>query len=58
MNLFLKSKEAEVDKPGQGGLLISRLVIGVLWATQLSWKMPTTFGCLPGFTVSTSISFL
>jgi uncharacterized membrane protein YphA (DoxX/SURF4 family) len=56
MNLFLKSKEAEVYKPGQGGLLISRLVIGVLWAAQLTWKMPPTFGCPPGFAVSTSIS--
>ncbi len=33
------------------GLALCRVIIGTLWFTQLSWKVPPTFGCLPGFVV-------
>ena len=33
------------------GLALGRVIIGYLWFTQLGWKMPPTFGCLPGFAV-------
>jgi hypothetical protein len=56
MNLFTKTKEAEVDRFGQIGMLISRLVIGLLWFTQLLWKMPPSFGCPADFAVSTSFT--
>src|SRR5574337_1636060 len=45
---------AVIDKVGQAGMLISRLVIGYLWYTQLLWKLPPTFGCPANFAVSTS----
>jgi thiosulfate dehydrogenase [quinone] large subunit len=38
------------------GLVLARLVIGLLWITQLTWKMPPTFGCPANFAVSTSYS--
>lgn len=44
-----------VDGVGRIGMIISRLVYGYLWYTQLLWKMPPTFGCPPGFGVSTSL---
>jgi len=44
MNLLTKNWERR-------GLALCRVVIGYLWYTQLSWKMPPTFGCLPGFAV-------
>jgi uncharacterized membrane protein YphA (DoxX/SURF4 family) len=56
MKLFLKSKDAHVDRVGQVGMLIARLVIGLLWFTQLLWKMPPSFGCPPNFAASTSIT--
>ncbi len=55
MKTLLKSKNTEVDMLGQAGMLISRLVIGYLWYTQLLWKLPPTFGCPPNFAVTTSI---
>ena len=33
------------------GLALGRVIIGYLWFAQLGWKMPPTFGCLPGFAV-------
>jgi hypothetical protein len=33
------------------GLALCRVIIGALWFEQLSWKVPPTFGCLPGFAV-------
>jgi thiosulfate dehydrogenase [quinone] large subunit len=42
------------DRLAQGGIVVARLVIGYLWITQLSWKMPPTFGCPANFAVSTS----
>ena len=38
------------------GLVLARLVIGLLWITQLTWKMPPTFGCPANFAASTSYS--
>ncbi|MGA2490066.1 MAG: hypothetical protein ABSF99_07735 [Anaerolineales bacterium] len=56
MKLFLKSEDAKMDRLGQIGLLISRMLIGILWFTQLLWKLPPTFGCPANFAVSTSIT--
>ena len=44
MNMLTKSWE-------RWGLAVGRIIIGYLWFTQLQWKMPPTFGCLPGFAV-------
>jgi hypothetical protein len=44
MNMLTKNWE-------RWGLALCRVIIGYLWFTQLSWKMPPTFGCLPGFAV-------
>jgi thiosulfate dehydrogenase [quinone] large subunit len=44
-----------LDWAGRAGLVVSRLIIGYLWITQLEWKMPPTFGCPPNFAVSTSL---
>jgi hypothetical protein len=55
MKTLLKSKNTEIDILGQVGKLISRLVIGYLWYTQLLWKLPPTFGCPPNFAVTTNI---
>jgi hypothetical protein len=56
MDKSMASKELAIDGTGRIGLLISRLVIGILWYTQLLWKLPPSFGCPPGFAVSTSIT--
>ena len=55
MKTLFKSKNTEIDRLGQVGMLISRLVIGYLWYTQLLWKLPPTFGCPPNFAVTTNI---
>jgi len=44
-----------VDALGKIGMIISRLIYGYLWYTQLLWKMPPTFGCPPDFAVTTDI---
>lgn len=44
-----------VDGIGRIGMLISRIVYGYLWYTQLLWKLPPTFGCPPNFAVTTDI---
>ena len=56
MKLYLKPEETQMDHLGQIGLLISRIVIGLLWFTQLLWKLPPSFGCPANFAVSTSIT--
>lgn len=56
MEKGMTSRQLAVDGAGRIGMLISRLVIGYLWYTQLLWKLPPTFGCPPGFAVSTSIT--
>ena len=50
------AKENSLDRLGRFGLVLSRLIIGYLWITQLAWKMPPTFGCPPDFAVSTSFT--
>ena len=42
------------DRLGRFGLVFARLVIGMLWVTQLAWKIPPSFGCPANFAVSTS----
>jgi len=42
------------DRLGRFGLVFARLMIGVLWITQLAWKIPPSFGCPANFAVSTS----
>lgn len=44
-----------LDGLGRIGMIISRLVYGYLWYTQLLWKLPPTFGCPSSFAVSTSL---
>jgi uncharacterized membrane protein YphA (DoxX/SURF4 family) len=56
MNRILNPNGVSMDRLGQAGMLIARLVIGYLWITQLLWKMPPTFGCPANFSVSTSLS--
>jgi hypothetical protein len=38
---------------GSLGLGIGRIVVGLLWFSQLLWKLPPTFGCPPDFKFST-----
>lgn len=38
------------------GLVIARVMIGLLWFTQLLWKLPPSFGCPAGFAVTTNIT--
>ncbi len=42
------------DWLARSGIVFARLVIGLLWITQLAWKMPPTFGCPADFAASTS----
>ncbi len=39
------------------GLGLARIVIGVLWLTQVVWKLPPTFGCPTPFAFSTQQHF-
>ncbi len=56
MEKAMSSKDVmPIDGLGRIGMVISRLIYGYLWYTQLLWKMPPTFGCPPGFGVSTSL---
>jgi hypothetical protein len=56
MEKLLKPDNVLVDKVSRAGLVISRVVIGILWFTQLLWKLPPSFGCPANFAVSTSIT--
>ena len=57
MEKILNSKDAmPVDGLGRIGMIISRIVYGYLWYTQLLWKLPPTFGCPPDFAVTTDIT--
>ena len=56
MEKSLNSKDTmPVDGVGRIGMIISRLVYGYLWYTQLLWKLPPTFGCPSDFAVSTGL---
>ncbi len=40
-------EQAESDHPSHWPLALARIVIGVLWFTQVLWKLPPDFGCGP-----------
>jgi thiosulfate dehydrogenase [quinone] large subunit len=44
-----------VDMVGKVGMIISRVIYGYLWYTQLLWKLPPTFGCPSNFAVTADI---
>ena len=44
-----------MDTVGKIGMIISRLIYGYLWYTQLLWKLPPSFGCPANFAVTTDI---
>jgi uncharacterized membrane protein YphA (DoxX/SURF4 family) len=54
--IALPGLAGRLDRLGGLGLLLSRLIIGYLWFTQLLWKLPPTFGCPADFAVSTSLT--
>ncbi|MGB8212596.1 MAG: hypothetical protein WCE68_03455 [Anaerolineales bacterium] len=56
MEKLLKPDNAFMDIVSRVGVVVSRVIIGVLWFTQLLWKMPPTFGCPANFAVTTSIT--
>lgn len=56
MRKFLKSDSVTIENASRTGLLISRMVVGILWFAQLFWKLPPSFGCPPNFGVTTDIS--
>ena len=41
----------------QIGLFVTRIVVGLLWFSQLWWKLPPTFGCPTPFKFSTRDQF-
>lgn len=45
-----------VDAVGKIGMIVSRVVYGYLWYTQLLWKLPPQFGCPADFAVSTALN--
>jgi hypothetical protein len=48
---------ARLGRGSQIGLGVVRIVIGLLWLTQLFWKLPPTFGCPTPFAFSTRTQF-
>ena len=44
---------ARLGRGSQIGLGIVRILIGLLWLTQLFWKLPPTFGCPTPYAFST-----
>ncbi len=48
---------ARLGRGSQIGLGLVRIVIGLLWLTQLFWKLPPTFGCPTPFAFSTKTQF-
>ena len=54
-NQLAMPSKIRVDLLGLVGMLISRLIYGYLWYTQLLWKLPPTFGCPADFAVTTDI---
>jgi uncharacterized membrane protein YphA (DoxX/SURF4 family) len=53
-NRFSVADSRMSDWLARGGIVLARLVIGLLWITQLAWKVPPTFSCPADFAVSTS----
>jgi len=56
MKKHSKPDNLVVDNLSRAGLFISRIGIGILWFTQLLWKLPPTFGCPANFAVTTNIT--
>ncbi len=48
---------ARLGRGSQVGLGIVRIVIGILWLSQLFWKLPPTFGCPTPYAFSTKTQF-
>lgn len=49
---------SELEQRSSGiGLAITRVVVGLLWFSQLFWKLPPTFGCPTPFKFSTREQF-
>jgi hypothetical protein len=44
---------ARLGRGSQIGLGVVRIIIGLLWLSQLFWKLPPTFGCPTPFAFST-----
>ncbi len=51
--LFTIKATGAPGRVGALGLGIARIIIGLLWVSQLLWKLPPTYGCPPGFEFST-----
>jgi hypothetical protein len=51
MNTSLDQRLAQI------GLFVTRIVVGLLWFSQLWWKLPPTFGCPTPFAFSTRDQF-
>ena len=51
MNASLDQRLAQI------GLFVTRIVVGLLWFSQLWWKLPPTFGCPTPFKFSTRDQF-
>jgi hypothetical protein len=48
---------ASLGRGSQIGLGTVRIVIGILWLSQLFWKLPPTFGCPTPYAFSTKTQF-
>jgi hypothetical protein len=55
MEKLLRPDNTLVDYVSRAGVVISRVIFGYLWYTQLLWKLPPTFGCPSNFAVTTDI---
>jgi len=55
MERLLKPDNTLVDMVSRAGVVISRVIFGYLWYTQLLWKLPPQFGCPANFAVTTDI---
>lgn len=51
------TSSARLGRGSQLGLGVVRIVIGLLWLSQLFWKLPPTFGCPSPFAFSTRTQF-
>lgn len=56
MRKLFKSDDVSIENVSRAGLVISRVVIGILWFAQLFWKLPPSFGCPLNFAVTTDFS--
>lgn len=58
MNVITETDRSgySLDWVGRYGMVLTRIIFGYLWITQLAWKMPPQFGCPADFAVTTSTS--